>query len=57
MLVYAVKCFYPNIVATIWAILANKLVPEVPNAGTRAEQFIELQDAIEQCWKEVTATQ
>ncbi len=39
------------------AIPADGTVQDVPDAKARAEQLVELRTAIEQRWKEVTATQ
>jgi hypothetical protein len=54
---YAEKGFHPSIEATVQAILANGYIPNVPNARARAEKLVKLWAAIEQRWKEVTATQ
>ncbi len=39
------------------AIPVDGSVPDVPDAMARAEHLVELRVAIEQRWKEVTATQ
>ncbi len=54
---YAEKGFHPSVEATVQAIPADGSVPDVPDARARADQLVELRAAIEQCWKEVTATQ
>ncbi len=54
---YAEKGFHPSIEATVQAIPADGSVPDVPDARARADQLVELRAAIEQRWKEVTATQ
>jgi hypothetical protein len=54
---FAEKGFYPSIEATVQAILANRSVPNVPDAKARAEKLVELRAAIKQHWKAVTATQ
>jgi hypothetical protein len=51
------KGFHPSIEATVQANLANRSVPDVPDAKAQAEKLVELRAAIEQHWKEVTATQ
>ncbi len=54
---YTEKGFHPSIEATVEAIPADKTVPDVPDAKARAKRLVELRTAIEQRWKEVTATQ
>ncbi len=54
---YAEKGFHPSMEATVQAIPADGTVPDVPDAKACAERLVELRTAIEQRWKEVTATQ
>jgi hypothetical protein len=54
---YAEKGFHPSIEATVQAIPADRSVPDVPDAMACAERLVELRVAIEQRWKEVTASQ
>jgi hypothetical protein len=54
---FTIKGFHPSIEATFRAITADRSVPDVPDAKAWAEKLVELWAAIEQCWKEVTATQ
>ena len=54
---YAEKSFHPSIEATVQAIPADGSVSDVPDAWARADRLVELRAAIEQRWKEVTATQ
>ncbi len=54
---FAEKGFHPSIEATVRAIPADGSVPDVPDDKARAEKLVELWAAIEQRWKEVTATQ
>jgi hypothetical protein len=38
---FAEKSFHPSIEATIWAFLANGLVPDVPDPKAWAEKLVE----------------
>jgi hypothetical protein len=46
---FAEQGFNPNIEATVWAIPADRSVPDVDNAKAQVETWVELQAAIEQC--------
>ncbi len=57
MLFIAEKGLNPSIEATFRAIPADKSIRNVHNGKAQAEKLVELWAAIEQRWKEVTATQ
>ncbi len=53
---YAEKGFHHSIEATVQAIPADGTAPDVPDARACADRLVELRAAIEQRWKDVTAT-
>jgi hypothetical protein len=54
---FAEKCYHLSILATVWAIIAHRSVPNIPDTKAPVEKLVALQAAIEQRWKEVTTTQ
>jgi hypothetical protein len=56
-LFFAEMGFHPSKEVTVRAIPADRSVADVPDAKAQAEKLVELRAAIEQRWKEITATQ
>ncbi len=54
---FAEKGFHTSMEATVRAILADRSVPDLPDAKAQAETLMEPRAAIEQRCKEVTAMQ
>jgi hypothetical protein len=56
MLYFAEKVFHTSICASVWAILANGSVTDMPDTKSWAEKLVELWAAIKQYWKKVSTT-